>query len=209
MAMVFGHLMNLEDGSVDASIRNVLAKVPRHEFVPEAQKARAYEDCALPIGYGQTISQPYIVGVMTQQLAPRQSDRVLEIGTGSGYQTAILAEVVAEVYTIEIVGALAKRSSAVLRRLGYHNVFTRYGDGFQGWPDAAPFDSIIVTCAPERVPEPLVRQLKDGGRMVIPVGPAGDQRLWLLAKEGGQLREQSVLSVRFVPMTGESQTRSG
>ncbi len=209
MAMVFGHLMNLEDGSVDASIRNVLAKVPRHEFVPEAQKARAYEDCALPIGYGQTISQPYIVGVMTQQLAPRQSDRVLEIGTGSGYQTAILAEVVAEVYTIEIVGALAKRSSAVLRRLGYHNVFMRYGDGFQGWPDAAPFDSIIVTCAPERVPEPLVRQLKDGGRMVIPVGPAGDQRLWLLAKEGGQLREQSVLSVRFVPMTGESQTRSG
>lgn len=209
MAMVFGHLMNLEDGSVDASIRNVLAKVPRHEFVPEAQKARAYEDCALPIGYGQTISQPYIVGVMTQQLAPRQSDRVLEIGTGSGYQTAILAEVVAEVYTIEIVGALAKRSSAVLRRLGYHNVFTRYGDGFQGWPDAAPFDSIIVTCAPERVPEPLVRQLKDGGRMVIPVGPAGDQRLWLLAKERGQLREQSVLSVRFVPMTGESQTRSG
>ncbi len=179
-------------------------KVPRHEFVPEQLRPLAYDDGPLPIGHGQTISQPYIVAFMTERLEPRPGDRVLEIGTGSGYQAAVLAELVAEVYTIEIIEPLARHAEADLQRLGYKNVKVRAGDGYKGWPDAAPFDAIIVTCAPEKVPQPLIDQLKDGGRMIIPVGEMGNQELVLLTKKGKQLEKRAVLSVRFVPMTGES-----
>lgn len=182
-----------------------MAKVPRHELVPANVRREAYNDHPLPIGHGQTISQPYIVAYMTEVVDPKPSDRVLEIGTGSGYQAAVLAEVVAEVYTIEIVEPLAKRAESDLARLGYKNVKVRAGDGYQGWPEAAPFDVILVTCAPDHVPQPLVAQLKEGGRMIIPVGPFGDQELYLLEKRDGQVRRRGVLPVRFVPMTGEAQ----
>ncbi len=183
----------------------VMGKIPRHEFVPEPQRPLAYEDRALPIGYGQTISQPYIVGLMTEQLVPQPADRILEIGTGSGYQAAVLSGLVREVYTLEIVEPLAKRAIADLKRLGITNVLVRLGDGYQGWPEAAPFDAIIVTCAPDNVPQPLIKQLQDGGRMIIPVGPLNDQELVLLRKQGGQLVKTTVLPVRFVPMTGQAQ----
>jgi protein-L-isoaspartate(D-aspartate) O-methyltransferase len=182
-----------------------MRKVPRHEFVPAAQRARAWEDCALPIGFGQTISQPFIVGLMTEQLNPQPTDRILEVGTGSGYQAAVLAGLVQEVYTIEIVDPLARRAQADLNRLGYSNVFVRSGDGYQGWPEAAPFDAIIVTCAPERVPQPLIDQIQAGGRLIIPVGPQGEQQLILLQKRQGRLECLPVLAVRFVPMTGQAQ----
>lgn len=188
----------------NARVLAAMGKVPRHEFVPERLRGEAYADSPLPIGHGQTISQPYIVAFMTEQLDPQPGQRVLEIGTGSGYQAAVLAEVVGEVYTIEIVEALAQRAAADLARLGYTSVHTRAGDGYRGWPEAAPFDAIIVTCAPEAVPQPLVDQLKDGGRMIIPVGPLWDQELILLRKAGGKLERQRVLPVRFVPMTGEA-----
>jgi protein-L-isoaspartate(D-aspartate) O-methyltransferase len=189
----------------NARVLAVMEKVARHEFVPSEFRFRAYEDRALPIGYDQTISQPYIVAFMTEQLDPRPTDRVLEIGTGSGYQAAVLALLVAEVYTIEIIEPLAQRAEADLKRLGYTNIHVRAGDGCQGWPEAAPFDAIIVTCAPEKVPPPLVEQLRDGGRMIIPVGPWGDQELVLLRKQGEQLEQRAVLPVRFVPMTGGAQ----
>jgi protein-L-isoaspartate(D-aspartate) O-methyltransferase len=189
----------------NARVLAALGKVPRHRFVPAELRHQAYADGPLPIGYDQTISQPYIVAFMTGQLDPQPMDRVLEIGTGSGYQAAVLAQLVAEVYTIEIVEALAQRAEADLKRLGYTNIHVRAGDGCQGWPEAAPFDAIIVTCAPEKVPPPLVEQLKDGGRMIIPVGPMGDQELVLLRKRGEQLEQRAVLSVRFVPMTGGAQ----
>ncbi len=162
-------------------------------------------DHPLPIGYDQTISQPYIVAFMTEQLHPKPSDRVLEIGTGSGYQAAILAELVAEVYTIELAEPLARNAEATLARLGYKNVHVKVGDGYKGWPENAPFDAIIVTCAPDRVPRPLTDQLKDGGRMIIPVGNRFAQELYLLEKKNGQLKESAVLPVRFVPMAGEAQ----
>ncbi|MRR31541.1 protein-L-isoaspartate(D-aspartate) O-methyltransferase, partial [bacterium] len=183
------------------------ARVPRHELVPEALRSRAYDDSPLPIGYGQTISQPYVVAFMTEQLQPKSTDRVLEIGTGSGYQAAILAELVREVYSIEIVTNLALRASDDLRRLGYTNVFVRAGDGYKGWPEAAPFDAVIVTCAPEDIPKDLTKQLKEGGRMIIPVGGAWGQELVLLTKQKGKLDQKSVLPVRFVPMTGQAQKR--
>jgi protein-L-isoaspartate(D-aspartate) O-methyltransferase len=186
----------------------VMGKVPRHEFVPERYRDRAYEDGPLPIGYDQTISQPYVVAFMTEQLDPKPTDRVLEIGTGSGYQAAVLAELVKEVYTIEIVEPLAKRAETDLKRLGYTNVFVRAGDGYKGWKEAAPFDSVIVTCAPENVPQPLVEQLKDDGCMIIPVGPHWNQQLILLNKQGGKLEKRAVLPVRFVPMTGEALQKS-
>jgi protein-L-isoaspartate(D-aspartate) O-methyltransferase len=189
----------------NARVLAALGKVPRHRFVPAELRHQAYADGPLPIGYDQTISQPYIVAFMTGQLDPQPMDRVLEIGTGSGYQAAVLAQLVAEVYTIEIVEALAQRAEVDLKRLGYTNIHVRAGDGSQGWPEAAPFDAIIVTCAPEKVPPPLVEQLKDGGRMIIPVGPMGDQELVLLRKRGEQLEQRAVLSVRFVPMTGGAQ----
>jgi protein-L-isoaspartate(D-aspartate) O-methyltransferase len=182
-----------------------MAKVPREEFVPQDSRAVSYDDGPLPIGNGQTISQPYIVAFMTEQLRPKPSDRVLEIGTGSGYQAAILAELVADVYTIEIVEPLARNAEATLQRLGYKNVHLKVGDGYKGWPENAPFDAIIVTCAPDKVPPALTDQLKEGGRMIIPVGDRFAQELYLFEKEHDQLKESATLSVRFVPMAGESQ----
>ena len=180
-------------------------RVPLHEFVPQDKQSLAYADMPLPIGYGQTISQPYIVALMTTQLDPQPADRVLEIGTGSGYQAVVLAALVAEVYTIEIIGPLAQRAEAILRRLDCHNIHSRVGDGFAGWPEAAPFDAVIVTCAPQEVPPPLIEQLKDGGRLVIPVGTVPDQELMLFHKTRGCLETSAILPVRFVPMTGQSQ----
>jgi protein-L-isoaspartate(D-aspartate) O-methyltransferase len=190
-------------GIKDERVLAAMAKVPREEFVPADQKSDAYQDGPLPIGYDQTISQPYIVAFMTEQLRPKPSDRLLEIGSGSGYQAAILAELVADVYTIEIVEPLAKTAEATLQRLGYKNVHLKVGDGYEGWPEKAPFDAIIVTCAPDKVPQPLVDQLKDGGRMVIPIGERFAQQLYLLEKKNGQLRESATLPVRFVPMVRE------
>lgn len=191
-------------GITNTRVLEVMGRVPRHEFVAPEARSHAYEDRPLPIGYGQTISQPYIVAFMTEQLDPVPTDRVLEIGTGSGYQAAVLSELVAEVWTIEIVEPLAERAADDLHRLSYTNVHVRAGDGYQGWPSKAPFDAVIVTCAPESVPQPLVEQLAEGGRMIIPVGPAWDQQLILLRKQDGQLERQMVLPVRFVPMTGEA-----
>jgi protein-L-isoaspartate(D-aspartate) O-methyltransferase len=183
-----------------------MAKVERHKLVPKEVRKFAYEDGPLPIGHEQTISQPYIVAFMTQTLEPKASHKVLEVGTGSGYQAAVLAELVAEVYTIEIVEPLAKRAKKDLRSMGYKNIFTKAGDGYAGWPEAAPFDCIIVTCAPENVPKPLIEQLREGGRMIIPVGERfGYQELVLLIKKDGQLERRAVLPVRFVPMTGKAQ----
>ncbi|MCI0537124.1 MAG: protein-L-isoaspartate(D-aspartate) O-methyltransferase [Verrucomicrobiales bacterium] len=192
----------------DITNRRVLAvmgKVPRHELVPADARALTYADHPLPIGHGQTISQPFIVAFMTEKLDPKPTDRVLEIGTGSGYQAAVLSELVATVHTIEIVEPLARRAEAVLQRLGYTNVTVRAGDGYKGWPEAAPFDAVIVTCAPDHVPPPLVDQLKEGGRMIIPVGPAHDQSLYLLEKKGGKVQRRAILPVRFVPMTGSQE----
>jgi len=188
-------------GITDPRVLEAMARVPRHEFVPAAQRGEAYEDWPLPIGYGQTISQPYIVAFMTAALEPEPGDRVLEIGTGSGYQAAVLSCLVAEVYTVEIVDPLARRAEADLKRLGYANVKVRAGDGYRGWPEAAPFDAIIVTCAPEQVPQALVDQLREGGRMIIPVGSQwGAQELYLLRKTPTGMQRQGVLPVRFVPM---------
>jgi protein-L-isoaspartate(D-aspartate) O-methyltransferase len=184
-----------------------MSKVPREEFVPQDWRAPSYTDQPLPIGYGQTISQPFIVAFMTEQLRLAPGDRVLEIGTGSGYQAAILAEIGAKVYSIEIIEALAKTAEATLERLGYKNVHVKVGDGYRGWPEHAPFDAVIVTCAPDHVPQPLVDQLKEGGRMIIPVGGFGDQELYLLEKKNGQLEQRAVLPVRFVPMAGEAEER--
>ena len=191
-------------GISDERVLNAMNKVPREEFVPPDSRAGSYENGPLPIGYGQTISQPYIVAFMTEQLRLKPSDRVLEIGTGSGYQAAILAELMSQVYSIEIVEPLAKNAEATLQRLGYENVHVKIGDGYKGWPEAAPFDAIIVTCAPDRVPQPLVDQLKDGGRMVIPVGDRIAQELYLLEKKNGQLKQSATLPVRFVPMAREA-----
>ena len=184
----------------DERVLAAMKKVPREEFVPQKFRALSYDDGPLPIGYDQTISQPYIVALMTEQLRPSPKDRVLEIGTGSGYQAAILAELVAEVYSIEIFEPLAKNAEATLARLGYKNVHVRAGDGYKGWPEKAPFDAIIVTCAPDHVPKPLTEQLKEGGRMTIPVGGARAQELYLLEKRNGELRQSAVLPVQFVPM---------
>ena len=201
----------LRSGGIrDELVLNAIRTVPRHLFVDEALATRAYEDTALPIGHGQTISQPWVVAKMTEALlADGVPGKVLEIGTGSGYQAAVLAALGAEVYTIEIVEQLGKRAATDLARLGYGAVKTRIGDGYQGWPEAAPFDAIIVTCAPENVPQPLVEQLKDGGRMIIPVGPAGNQELVVLRKQGNRLEKRATLPVRFVPMTGEAQKKTG
>ena len=200
--MVRQQLTAPDRGITNVQVLAAMYKVPRHEFVPPALRAQAYEDHPLPIGYEQTISQPFIVAFMTEKLEPKRTDKVLEIGTGSGYQAAVLAELVGEVFTIEIVEPLAHRAAADLKRLGYTNVRVRAGDGYKGWPEAAPFDAVIVTCAPEQVPQPLVDQLKDGGRMIIPVGPVGDQKLYVLRKQGGKAEQRAVLPVRFVPMTG-------
>jgi protein-L-isoaspartate(D-aspartate) O-methyltransferase len=181
-----------------------MERVPRHEFVPDEFKAQSYADRPLPIGYGQTISQPYIVALMTELLQLKNTDRVLEVGTGSGYQAAILSEIVAEVYTIEIVEALALEARDRLERLGYKNVHCRHGDGYFGWEEYAPFDAIIVTAAPDHIPQSLVQQLKDGAKLVIPVGPPGGyQTLWEVTKTGEEVTKRNVTGVLFVPLTGE------
>jgi protein-L-isoaspartate(D-aspartate) O-methyltransferase len=190
-------------GVTDSRVTEVMSSVPRHEFVPENYRTHAYEDHPLPIGYGQTISQPYIVAFMTEQLRAQPTDRVLEIGTGSGYQAAVLSKLVAEVYTIEIVKPLAQRAETDLRRLNYSNVKVKAGDGYKGWPEHAPFDAIIVTAAPDHVPQPLIDQLKEGGRMIIPVGGREMQQLYLLEKHVGKLTQRAVLPVNFVPLTRE------
>lgn len=203
-AMIRDHLAGRD--ITDERVLAAMGKVPREQFVPPDQRAEAYADSPLPIGHGQTISQPYIVAFMTQQLALKPQDRVLEVGTGSGYQAAILAELAAEVYSIEIVEPLAKQAQEALA--GYKNVHVRAGDGYEGWPEAAPFDAIIVTCAPDHVPPALAGQLAEGGRLIIPVGPEGGiQELVLLKKENGVLRRTETLPVRFVPMTGAAETR--
>lgn len=188
---------------LDSSVLGAIGKVPRHEFVPAAYRSRAYENRPLPIGEGQTISQPYIVALMTDLAAVDADSVVLEIGTGSGYQAAVLAEIVRQVYTIEIVAPLGERAAATLERLGYANISVRIGDGYRGWPEHAPFDAIIVTAAPEEIPQPLVDQLKAGGKLVVPVGPEnGAQSLRVIDKnESGELSATDVLPVRFVPFT--------
>lgn len=187
----------------DPRVLEAMEEVPRHEFVPENMKGYAYLDRPLPIGYGQTISQPFIVAYMTEKLNPKPDEKILEIGTGSGYQAAVLGELVEKVYSIEIVEPLAKRASETLKRLGYENVHTRAGNGYKGWPEKAPFDAIIVTAAPDDIPQALVEQLKEGGRMMIPVGPVGGlQKLYLLEKKDGKVEKTEVMDVRFVPMTG-------
>jgi protein-L-isoaspartate(D-aspartate) O-methyltransferase len=179
-----------------------MAKVPRHEFVPDEHRAKAYHDHALPIGQGQTISQPYIVAFMTEVIGTRPGQRVLEVGTGSGYQAAVLAELVGEVYTIEVLPELAAAANKRLTRLGYRNVHVKAGDGYLGWPDQGPFDAVVVTCGAKEVPRPLFEQLKEGGKMVIPVGEAGAvQTLRVITKGSGGKREvRDLLSVRFVPL---------
>jgi len=187
-------------------VLEAMRKVPRHLFMPASVRQYAYIDSPVPIGEGQTISQPYIVGLMTQTVDPRPGDRALEVGTGSGYQAAVLGELVQEVYTIEIVPVLAERAGKVLSESGYDNVEVRQGDGYQGWPEKAPFDIILITAAPEEIPQPLIDQLAEGGRLVVPVGPQGEiQTLTLVTKEKGEVKRAYITDVRFVPMTGEVQ----
>ena len=185
----------------DARVLEAMGKVPRHEFIPRELRAYAYVNHALPIGHEQTISQPLVVGVMTEALSLNPSDRVLEIGTGSGYQAAVLSLLSAEVYSIEIVEPLAERARDTLQRLGYANVHVRAGDGYLGWPDAAPFDAIIITAAVPRIPEPLVSQLREGGRLVLPLGEEV-QYVKRYLKHGKELSAETLLPVQFVPMTG-------
>jgi protein-L-isoaspartate(D-aspartate) O-methyltransferase len=195
----------LDKQALDPRVMTALARVPRHEFVPAAQRARAYTNRPLPIGHGQTISQPYIVALMSDLIKPQADDRVLEIGTGSGYQAAILAELTGQVYSIEIIEVLGEQATERLSRLGYDNVTTRIGDGYYGWEEHAPFDAIVVTAAASHVPPPLVAQLKPGGHMIIPVGSRFlTQQLVLIEKDpGGQLITRQILPVKFVPLTGE------
>ena len=193
-------------GVKDKRVLRAMRKVERHRFVPRQLRLLAYTDGPLPIGEGQTISQPYIVALMTELLGLDGDEKVLEIGTGSGYQAAILAELCAHVYTIEILEPLAKSAKALLEELGYKNITVKYGDGFLGWEEFAPFDAIIVTCAPPEVPPPLIEQLKEGGRMVIPVGEFF-QELRLIEKRGGKLITKDIIPVRFVPMLRKEEER--
>ena len=195
----------IEAGITNQRVIDSMRKTPRHEFVSANQAKLAYFDMSLPIGEGQTISAPVIVAYMTEQLDPQPTDVVLEIGTGSGYQAAVLSPLVKEVYSIEIVESLGKHAASTLKRLGYKNVFTKIGDGYLGWPDKAPFDKIIVTCSPEKVPQPLIDQLKEGGRMIVPVGERYSQVLNLLRKKDGKLVAEALRPTLFVPMTGEAE----
>jgi protein-L-isoaspartate(D-aspartate) O-methyltransferase len=192
-------------GVTSPQVLAAMAQVPRHLFVPDGERGHAYEDHPLPIGGGQTISQPYIVALMTALLGLPPQSRVLEIGTGSGYQAAVLSRVAAQVYSVEILAELGTRARQTLSRLGYENVQVRIADGYRGWPEAAPFDGILLTAAPHAVPPPLIAQLKPGGRMVLPIG-GFDQDLIVLTKQpDGTVKEEKVLPVRFVPMTGEAE----
>jgi protein-L-isoaspartate(D-aspartate) O-methyltransferase len=192
-----------ERGITDQDVLRVMETVPRHEFVLPEYLDEAYADHPLPIGYGQTISQPYIVAVMTEMLHLHRDAKVLEIGTGSGYQAAILSGLTQEVYSIEIIASLCAQAQERLARLGYRNVQVKCGDGYNGWEEHAPYDAIIVTAAPDHIPQPLVNQLADGGRMVIPVGPPGAyQVLWLVERRGEEIKSQRTMGVAFVPLTG-------
>ena len=194
-------------GVSDARVLEAMRKVPRHRFVPESQRAHAYDDRPLPIARGQTISQPYIVALMTELANVKAGDTVLEVGTGSGYQAAVLAEMGVKVFSIEIIEPLAKQAKATLSELGYgKRVRVRHGDGYAGWPEHAPFDAVIVTAAPPKIPEPLKQQLKVGGHLVIPVGKHYQSLIRVTRTKGGY-REESVIPVRFVPMTGKAQER--
>jgi protein-L-isoaspartate(D-aspartate) O-methyltransferase len=202
----------VDDEIVAAGIKNkrvieAMRKTPRHEFMPVAQRKHAYLDMALPIGEGQTISPPFVVAYMTEALDPQPTDKVLEIGTGSGYQAAVLAPLVGEVYTIEIVAPLGHKAARTLERLRYDNVHVKVGDGFQGWPEHAPYDKIIVTCSPEKVPAALVDQLREGGRIVIPVGQRYQQTLYLLKKVDGKMVSEALQPTLFVPMTGQAESK--
>ncbi|TWU51045.1 Protein-L-isoaspartate O-methyltransferase [Rubripirellula tenax] len=192
-------------GVTNVRVLDAIRSTPRHEFVPKSQLARAYFDMALPIGSSQTISSPFIVASMTEALDPKPTDIVLEIGTGSGYQAAVLSPLVEHVYSIEIVDELGEQAKRTLTRLGYPNVSTRVGDGFLGWPEASPFDKIIVTCSPESVPKPLVEQLREGGQLIIPVGERYQQTLYRMTKTNGELVRQPLRPTLFVPMTGEAE----
>jgi protein-L-isoaspartate(D-aspartate) O-methyltransferase len=203
-SMIERHLRNR--GISSPAVLAAMEEVPRHRFVPAGHQAEAYGDHPLPIGLGQTISQPYIVALMTELLEPKRNQRVLEIGTGSGYQAAILSRVVAEVYSIEIVDELARRATRTLAELGYDNVHVRSGDGYDGWPEQAPFDAVILTAAPPRIPAPLLEQLRPGGRMVLPLGEA-TQDLLVLTRTADGYDRRVVAPVRFVPMTGKVQGR--
>jgi protein-L-isoaspartate(D-aspartate) O-methyltransferase len=193
-------------GITDKNVIAAMRRIPRHLFVPKEEREQAYSDGPLPIGHSQTISQPYIVAIMTELLGIDSTSKVLEIGTGSGYQAAVLGEIADSVYTIEIVKPLAERAAQILDSLGYKNIFVRAGDGYQGWPEAAPFDAVIVTAAAPKIPQPLIEQLKTGGRLVIPVGELS-QELYLVTKNEEGIVKQSIIPVRFVPMTGEVQKR--
>ncbi|RLJ20979.1 protein-L-isoaspartate O-methyltransferase [bacterium endosymbiont of Escarpia laminata] len=192
--------------ALDSRVMEAMKAVPRHEFVPPGARHQAYYNSPLPIGHGQTISQPYIVALMTDLLEPTAGDVMLEVGTGSGYQAAVLSRVVGQVYTLEIIGALSERAAESLRRLGYSNVECRVGDGYGGWAEQAPFDGIIVTAASPNIPQPLVDQLKPGGRLVIPIGmPFSHQELMVVEKEeSGGISVRDVLGVAFVPLTRSS-----
>ena len=192
-------------GVTNKRVVQAMRDTPRHEFVAFSLRKQAYFDMALPIGDQQTISSPLIVSQMTQALDPQPGDKVLEIGTGSGYQAAVLSPLVKEVYTIEIVDSLGKSAARTLRRLGYDNVHVKVGDGYLGWPEHAPFDKIIVTCSPEKVPQPLADQLAEGGRMVVPVGERYSQTLYLFKKKDGKLESEALLPTLFVPMTGKAE----
>lgn len=194
-----------DEGLTNARVIEVLRRVPRHAFVSGRSRALAYFDMALPIGQGQTISPPSLVAYMTEQLDPQPADRVLEVGTGSGYQAAVLSLLVRDVFTIEIVPAIARRARSALARLGFANVHARVGDGYQGWAEHAPFDKIIVSCSPSEVPPPLIEQLRDGGRLIVPLGETYQQTLWVFAKKDGQLVREAKVPTVFVPMTGMAQ----
>jgi protein-L-isoaspartate(D-aspartate) O-methyltransferase len=198
IAMVENQIRNR--GVTDSEVLKAMKKVPRHLFIPEEYLDEAYNDYPLPIGYGQTISQPFIVAYMTEAVRPTAKKKALEIGTGSGYQAAVLAEIVNKVYTIEIVPELAKESAERLKNMGYNNIVCKYGDGYLGWKEYAPFDIIIVTAAPENIPQPLIDQLADGGRLIIPVGAAGAvQELVMVIKRNGKTETRRLSFVRFVP----------
>ena len=201
--MVERHLA--ERGIKDPRVLEAFRMVPRHRFVPAAAQRLAYEDESIPIGEGQTITPTFDVAFMTEALAPKPTDRVYEVGTGSGYQASILSRLVKDVYSVEIHRPLGERAAKVIKELGYDNIHTRVGDGYAGWPEAAPFDAVIVTCAPENVPPPLVEQLKEGGRMVIPLGSRFDQAVYLMEKKDGKLVGKKLRPTLFVPMTGRAQ----
>jgi protein-L-isoaspartate(D-aspartate) O-methyltransferase len=200
--MVQRHLV--ERGIKDPRVLEAFRTVPRHRFLPPKSQRQAYDDESIPIGEGQTITPPYDVAFMTEVLDPKPSDRIYEVGTGSGYQSAILSQLVKEVYSVEIKQPLGERAAKVHKELGYTNIHTRVGDGYEGWPEAAPFDAIIVTCAPQKIPQPLIDQLKEGGRMVIPLGDRFTQSVYLYEKRDGKLIGRHLKPTLFVPMTGRA-----